>query len=89
MQSPELEKLLGRPWEANELRKLEAQLDADVRKIVTETYNQWKDHLYVNSQCILRCQRKPCEKIYDHDAMVLPQFFHAEMLYMAHEDQGN
>ena len=89
VQIPDLEKIQGRPWESKEMKELEVQVDADVRKIVTEFYNQWKDQLYLNSQGILCCRRKPSEKIYDHNAIVLPQFYHAEMLYRAHDDQGH
>ena len=59
VQSPGLETLQGRPWEAKEIRELEVQIDADVRKIVTEYYNQWKNQLYLNSQGILCFRRKP------------------------------
>ncbi len=89
VQSPDSEKLQGRSWESKEMRELEVQVDADVRKIVTEFYNQWKDQLYLNSQNNLCCRRKPSEKIYDHDAIVLPQLYHAVMLYRAHDDQGH
>ncbi len=71
------------------MTELETQIDADVRKLLTEIYNQWKDQLYVNSHGILCCRRKPSEKVYDHDALVLPQRLHAEMLYRAHDDQGH
>ncbi len=42
VQDPDLQKLKRRPWEA-EMRELEAQIDADVRKLVAEFYNLWKD----------------------------------------------
>ena len=55
-------------------------LDTEVRKIVNDFYKQWKAELYVKPQGILCCKRKPEEKIYDHDAIVLPQLFHAEVV---------
>ncbi len=87
VQSPDLGMLRGRPWEAKEMR--EAQIDADVRKTVTEFYTHWKDQLYVSSRGILCRRRKPSPKIYDHDAIVLPQLYHAAMLFRAHEDPGH
>ncbi len=38
---------------------------------------------------MLCCRRKPEEEIYEHDAILLPQLFHAEVLFRAHDDQGH
>ena len=43
--------------------------------------------MLINSQNVLCCRCKPEEKVYEHDAIVLPQLFHAEVLFRAHNDQ--
>ncbi len=55
---------------------------------MNDFYKQWKADMYVNPQGILYCKSKPEEKMYDHDAIVLPQLFHAEAIFRAH-DQGH
>ncbi len=64
--------LEGAPWKCKDQGEKEYLLDSEVRKIVNDFYKQWKGELYVNPQGILSCRRKPEEKIYDHDAIVLP-----------------
>ena len=75
----------GAPWKCKEKRDGGCLLDPEVRKIVNDFYMQWKRELYVNSQGILCCRRKPDE----HDAIVLPQLFHAEVIFRAYDDQGH
>ena len=81
--------LKGTPHKSKSTEDEQSQLDADVRKIVKDFYNHWKAELYVNPQDILCCRRKPDEKVLDHDAIVLPQFYHAEVLFRAHYEQGH
>ena len=81
--------LKGTPHKMKPSEGEQNQLDADVRKIVKDFYNHWKAELYVNSQDVLCCRRKPDEKIFDHDFIVLPQLYHAEVLFSAHDEQGH
>ncbi len=81
--------LRGTPHKTKPSGSEENQLDADVGKIIRDFYNYWKAQLYVNSQDALCCRRKPDEKIFDHDAIVLPQLYHAEVLFRAHNEQGH
>ncbi len=82
-------KLEGNPWETTDSREAEDQLEADVRKLVTDFQKQWADVLFINSQGILCCRRKPEEKTLQHDAIVLPQLFQAEVMFRAYEDQAH
>ncbi len=49
VESPDLDRLAGRPWESKELRELEHRFDADVKKVGTHSWNHWKDQLFINS----------------------------------------
>ena len=80
--------LNGTPWKCKEKGDGGFLLDPEVRKIVNDFYKQWKGELYVNSQGILCCRRKPDEITYDHDAITLPQLLHGEVIFRAHDDQG-
>ena len=79
-------KLEGNPWKTTDSSEAEDQLETDVRKLVTDFHKQWAHELFINSQGILR---KPEEKILQHDAIVLPQLFQAEVMFRAHEDQAH
>ncbi len=40
VESPDLDKLAGNPWESKDLRELEHQFDANLRKLVTDFWYQ-------------------------------------------------
>ncbi len=81
--------LEGTPWKCKDKEDKADLLDPEVRKIINDFYKQWRGELYVNPQGILCCRRKPEEKMYDHDAIVLPQLYQAEVMFRAHDDQGH
>ena len=61
-----------------------------VRKRARLYYRGRKKRLYVNTQGVLCCARKPSDRpIYSNDLIVLPQLFQPETIRLAHNDTGH
>ena len=70
--------------------KEKGELEEDSYKILSQFHKERKDLLYHTADGVVACKRKDDEKIlHKHNLIILPQLYHAEVLFRSHDQMGH